>query len=131
MRFEGVGRGKGNENIVVNHASKGGVKQDIRSIFLRNFFNFDFVEFILPATRTSLISVEQSSYSPWTDEPSNLEDSFKDTLRMQHTPKAKNLNRSEFQYFVLQQKSEKINRISNVKNIYLHNNNDEKVLRNR
>ena len=78
---------------------EGGVKQDIRSIFLRNFFNFDFVEFILPATRTSLISVEQSAYSPWIEEPCDLlQESFKDTVHIQHTLKAKSLNRWEFQY---------------------------------
>ena len=100
VRFEGVGRS--NENIMVDHVGEGGVKQDIMYIFLYNFLNFNSVEFILPATRTSFISVEQSAYRPLTEEePCDLQESFKDTLQIKQIPKAKSLNRSEFQYFVI------------------------------
>ena len=99
--------------------------------FYKFFLTLTSLNSYYPPHALLLLALNKVHTVPGLIEPSNLEDSFKDTLRMQHTPKAKNLNRSEFQYFVLQQKSEKINRISNVKNIYLHNNNDEKVLRNR
>ena len=72
MRFEGARRG--DENITVDHVREGGVKQNFTYIFLRNFLNFVSIEFILPATRNSLISVKQSVYSPWTKEPCYLLD---------------------------------------------------------
>ena len=65
VRLEGLGRG--NKNITADRMGEGGVKQDITCL-LRNFLNFDFIEFIWPATFT-FITVEQSAYNPWTDEP--------------------------------------------------------------
>ena len=72
MRFEGAGRGK--------------TKYHVH--FFSKFRNFVSDTFILPAIRTPLISVEQSAFSPWTEEPCDLQDSFKDTLHTQHTLKA-------------------------------------------
>ena len=54
--------GGGNENITVDHVGEGGVKQDIT--YLGNFLNFDSVEFLLLATRTPFITVEQSACNP-------------------------------------------------------------------
>ena len=68
--------------------------------FFLNSLNFDFVEFILAATRT-LIIVEQSTYSFRNKKMCDLQDSFQDILYIQHTSTAKSLNRSEFQYFVM------------------------------
>ena len=50
-----------------------------RTFFLRKFFKLSIV-LVLPATRTPVISVEQSVYNSWTEEPCDLQDSFKDEL---------------------------------------------------
>ena len=71
--------------------NEGGVKQDITYIFLRNWLNFDSVEFKLPATRISLITVEQSANNPGTEEPCDLQDSFIATLRMRHSSPNRNI----------------------------------------
>ena len=94
MRFEGIGRG--NKNITIDHVGEEGVRQDITYTFFFNFLNFDSVEFILPATHTPLINVEQSAHNSWTEEACDLQVFFKDASHIQHTPKVESFIRSEF-----------------------------------
>ena len=62
--------------------------QAIKYIFVRNFLNFDFVEFILPATRTPLIIALNEVHTV-------------PELKTRVICKiCKNLNQSEFQYFI-------------------------------